>query len=89
MYKLIDSYDDAFIASTSQDPTDLNSAWDTQTASDDIFIQGLKQAIAGANLQSKPVTITQNGTTNVTPDTGYDGLSDVAITVNVSGGASS
>lgn len=42
----------------------------------------------GVSLQSKSVTITQNGTTNVTPDTGYDGLSDVAITTDVSGGAS-
>lgn len=42
MYKLINSYEDALIASTSQDPTDYNSAWDTQTSSDDIFIQGIK-----------------------------------------------
>ena len=41
MYKLIDSYDDAFIASTSQDPTDFTSAFTTQTSSDDIFVQGL------------------------------------------------
>lgn len=41
MYKLIDSYDDAFIARTSQDPTDFTSAFTAQTSSDDIFIQGL------------------------------------------------
>lgn len=34
-------------------------------------------------LQEKSVTITSNGTTNVTPDTGYDGLNNVAITTNV------
>lgn len=37
-------------------------------------------------LQSKDVTITENGTTTVTADTGYDGLSDVDVTVNVQGG---
>lgn len=35
------------------------------------------------NLQSKEVTITENGTTTITPDQGYDGLSDVDVTVNV------
>ena len=33
-------------------------------------------------LQSKDVTITSSGTTTVEPDTGYDGLSDVDITLN-------
>lgn len=37
-------------------------------------------------LQSKSVTITSNTTTNVAPDNGYDGLSSVAVTTNVSGG---
>lgn len=32
-------------------------------------------------LQSKSVTITQNGTTNVTADSGYDGLDNVSVTV--------
>lgn len=36
------------------------------------------------NLQNKSVTITENGTTTVAPDTGYDGLSNVDITVDVS-----
>lgn len=34
------------------------------------------------NLQSKDITINQNGTTTVTADTGYDGLSDVDVTVS-------
>lgn len=39
------------------------------------------------NLQSISQTITTNNTTTTfTPDTGYDGLSSVAITTNVSGG---
>ena len=37
------------------------------------------------NLQEKEVTITENGTTNVAPDTGYDGLSGVEVKTNVSG----
>lgn len=39
------------------------------------------------NLQSKTVTITSNGSQTVTPSTGKDGLSSVAITVNVPTGA--
>lgn len=38
------------------------------------------------NLQTKSVTITENTTTNIQPDTGYDGLSAVNVTTNVSGG---
>lgn len=37
-------------------------------------------------LQDKEVTITENGTTNVTADEGYDGLNEVEVTTNVSGG---
>ena len=39
--------------------------------------------IEAVNNQSKSVSITENGTTSVTPDTGYTGLSGVNITTNV------
>lgn len=37
-------------------------------------------------LQSKSVTITENATTTISADSGYDGLSGVEVTTNVSGG---
>lgn len=46
-----------------------------------------KKGAKPPNLEEKSVTITENGTTNVAPDSGYDGLSGVTITTNVSGGA--
>lgn len=41
------------------------------------------------NLQDKQITITSNGTTTISADSGYDGLDEVNITTNVSGGGSS
>ena len=38
------------------------------------------------SLQSKSITYTANGTATITPDDGYDGLSSVDVTVDVSGG---
>lgn len=43
--------------------------------------------VSSPNLQTKSLTITENGTTTVNPDTGYDGLSSVSITTEVSGGS--
>ena len=40
------------------------------------------------NFQFKSVTYTANGTATITPDEGYDGLSSVDVTVDVSGGGS-
>ena len=53
---------------------------------DDILntINNLPEAGGGEpNLQSKSITITENGTTTITPDEGYDGLSDVEVIANV------
>lgn len=33
---------------------------------------------------SKAVTVTANGTSTITPDTGYDAMEEVALAVNVS-----
>lgn len=43
---------------------------------------------ATPKLQTKSVTITENGTSKVNADGGYDGLQEVNITANVSGGGS-
>ena len=48
------------------------------------YLLGKKAGGGGtANLQSKEVTITQNGETTIQADEGYDGLSSVALTTNV------
>ncbi len=39
------------------------------------------------SLESKTASYTANGTYTITPSTGYDGMSDVEVTVNVSGGS--
>ena len=49
-------------------------------------ITGTMEASSVSVQPSKSVTITSNGTATITPDTGYDALSSVDVTVNVSGG---
>ena len=49
-------------------------------------ITGTLEASSVSVQPSKSVTITSNGTATITPDTGYDALSSVDVTVNVSGG---
>ena len=44
---------------------------------------GITNTIGKAKLQDKSVTITQNGTSQVTPDSGYDGISKATIITNV------
>ena len=44
---------------------------------------GITNAIGKSNLQDKSVTITQNGTTEITADSGYDGMSKATIITNV------
>ena len=49
-------------------------------------VTGTHEGASAPSLQSKSVTYTANGTATITPDEGYDGMSSVDVTVDVSGG---
>lgn len=60
----------------------------------DLFNLAIARKMGGGGsskpvLQNKSLNITENGSHTITPDTGYDGLSRVDVSVNVSGGGSS
>ena len=49
-------------------------------------ITGTLEASSVSVQPTKSITITSNGTATITPDAGYDAMSSVDVTVNVSGG---
>lgn len=51
------------------------------------ILQGEDSGGGTMNLQEKSITISENGTTNIEPDIGYDGLSSVNITTDIPSGA--
>ena len=62
---------------------DTSKVVDIRTGEQQV-LEHIKQAGPGVVIQtSKDVTITENGTTVVSPDAGYDAIKDVGVNVNV------
>lgn len=70
--------------STIKTPTDSINIVSNGTTN----VQNYASAIVNVqpNLQAKSTTIASNGTINISPDTGYDGLQSVQVTTNVPSG---
>ena len=69
--------------------TNLTTKGITGLTGDETFTELVPEVLdiqTTPNLQSKSETITTNTTTTITADSGYDGLSSVEVTTNVSGG---
>lgn len=68
--------------------TEKNTKISPENIKKDVTVLGITGTYEGQQptLQNKSVTITENGTTTITPDSGYDGLDEVEVTANVSGG---